>query len=333
MSPKLSIIMTAYNSEELIRRAITSVLNQTFSDLELLIVNDGSQDNTLEVVNSIQDDRIRLLDNVINSGTYFSRNLGMLHAKGDIIAFVDSDDLVSPNRFKRILDYMEQHKNILYVETHYVRFLEKSKELWFRNFKRGVGFAIIRRQVINELGYFVPVRAGGDTEYADRVNQFYGPEKSVLLLDHTYWASKRDNNLTSLIELDGPRRQQLLDYAKDVFHQKDNLYVAFPYEETLLEEFSKLKLFAGIESGREQNIKIVERQTGKRVAPDAEQLQLMLHFSEKCMEQFYTNYLDSEREWQRFFSKKRTQIKIAKLKHFTSESMKKMVFNVKHFFS
>jgi len=332
MSPKLSVIMTAYNSEELIRRAITSVLNQTFSDLELLIVNDGSEDNTVEVVHSIQDDRIRLLDNPTNSGTYFSRNIGMLHAKGEFIAFVDSDDLVSPNRFKRILDFLEQEKNILYVETHYVRFYENSKELWFRDFKRGVGFAVIRRQVINDLGYFVPVRAGGDTEYADRVNIFYGPEKSVLLLDHTYWASKRDNNLTSLIELDGPRRQQFIDYTNEVFHLKDNLYVAFPYEEVLLAEFSKLKLFAGIESGREENIKIIERRGGKRLAPDAEQLQMMLHFSEKCMEEYYTNYLESEREWQRFFSKKRNRIKIAKLKHFTSESMKKMVFSVKDLF-
>jgi len=65
MHPKLSIVMTAYNSGKLIKRAITSVLNQTFSDFEVLVVNDGSQDNTIEVVRSIPDARIRLFDKPI----------------------------------------------------------------------------------------------------------------------------------------------------------------------------------------------------------------------------------------------------------------------------
>lgn len=330
--PKLSIIMTAYNSEKLIKRAVTSVLNQTFSDLELLIVNDGSQDNTLAVVRSIEDSRIRLFDNPINSGTYFSRNVGMLHSKGEFIAFVDSDDLVSPNRFRRILDFMEKNTTVVGVETYYLRFFEKTKTLCFDKCKRGVGVVVIRRQVMNELGYFLPVRASGDMEYADRVKTFYGADKFVLLPDYTYWASQRDDNLTSLIDVIGPERMNLYDYFRKVFHLRADLYVAFPYEEALLTELSKLKLFAGVEVGREKNIKVIERKEGKRLAPDVEQLQLMLHFSEKCMEKFYTDYLDSEREWKRFFSKKRNQVKIVKLKHFTSTSMRKIVFRVKNLF-
>lgn len=325
--------MTAYNSGKLIKRAITSVLNQTFSDFEVLVVNDGSQDNTIEVVRSIPDARIRLFDNPTNSGTYFSRNIGMLHAKGDYIAFVDSDDLVSPNRFKRILDYMDQHKNIMHVETHYVRFLEKSKKLWYDEWKRGVGFAVIRRQVRHDIGYFMPVIASGDMEYADRIKAFYGTEKSILLPDYTYWASKRADNLTSTIDVNGPRRRTFLNYAKKVFHPRGNLYVAFPYEENVLAEFSKMELYAGIVPGRAQYIKIIEPEGDKRLDLDIDQLRFLLQLSEECMEGFYAQFLDSEREWQSFFSKKRQQMKLLKLQHFTTESIKKMGAKISNLFS
>ncbi|MFK7980698.1 MAG: hypothetical protein AB8G86_12005 [Saprospiraceae bacterium] len=72
---------------------------------------------------------------------------------------------------------------------------------------------MISRQVINDIGYFLPVRASGDMEYADRVKAFYGNEKSTLLLEYTYLSSKRANNLTSLIDVNGPKRQHFLAYA------------------------------------------------------------------------------------------------------------------------
>src|SRR4028119_546862 len=90
--PIISVIIPAYNAERTIKETIQSVLNQSFQDLELLIINDGSQDSTLDVVESIQDPRIRVFC-YLNAGSSASRNRGIGLAKGEYISFIDADDL------------------------------------------------------------------------------------------------------------------------------------------------------------------------------------------------------------------------------------------------
>ncbi len=314
MHPRLSIIMTAYNSEKFIRRAITSVLNQSFSNFELLLINDASQDATLEIMLSVRDARIRIFDNPINSGTYFSRNIGLFHSRGDCIAFVDSDDLISPNRFMRIMDIMTENRDIVHLETNYMRFYESTKKIWFREWTRGVGVAVIRRKVIQDIGYFMPVSVSGDLEYANRIREFYGKERFFYLPDFTYWASKRANSLTSLATNHIAAERELINYSKEVFYLKGNLYVAFPYEQELLEAFSRLEYFAGIELDREKKLRIIAPKIDEEIAPNMEQLALILDFSEQCMVQFYSNYVANEKELGSFFSKKRFRKKINRLK-------------------
>ena len=89
----VSIIMPAYNSEKFITEAIESVLNQKHTNWELIIINDGSTDNTINKVEQFtRDKRIRLL-NIENSGVSFARNLGIKTSKGKYISFLDSDDI------------------------------------------------------------------------------------------------------------------------------------------------------------------------------------------------------------------------------------------------
>jgi glycosyltransferase involved in cell wall biosynthesis len=75
MNPKISVIMPAYNAGKYIKDAIDSVVNQSFKDWELLVVNDASKDNTLEIIKSFTDPRIKLTNNEINLGSILSRNL------------------------------------------------------------------------------------------------------------------------------------------------------------------------------------------------------------------------------------------------------------------
>lgn len=91
-NPLVSIIMPTYNRRNIIKKAIDSVLNQTYTNFELLIIDDGSEDNTFEFLNSIKDNRIRILCNKRNHGSSFSRNKGLRNAKGDIIMYLDSDN-------------------------------------------------------------------------------------------------------------------------------------------------------------------------------------------------------------------------------------------------
>ena len=102
MNDLVSIIMPSYNTGCYIKNAIESVLSQTYSDWELLIVDDCSSDNTDEVVKVyLTDQRIKYIKNEKNSGAAVSRNCALREAKGRWIAFLDSDDIYAPNLFWR----------------------------------------------------------------------------------------------------------------------------------------------------------------------------------------------------------------------------------------
>ncbi len=108
--PIISIIMPVYNSSQYIREAIDSIRQQTFADFELIVVDDGSIDNSVSIVNSYDDKRIRLL---LNEHDFIgSLNLGVLEARGKYIARMDADDVMLADRLQKQVDYMEQHPEI-----------------------------------------------------------------------------------------------------------------------------------------------------------------------------------------------------------------------------
>ena len=102
----ISIIMAAYNAEKTIEQAINSVLSQTYTNFELLVVNDCSTDRTAELVKSIEakDSRVRLISNVKNSGVSYTRKHGLEEAKGDWIAILDSDDAWEPEKLEKQIE-------------------------------------------------------------------------------------------------------------------------------------------------------------------------------------------------------------------------------------
>ena len=99
----ISIITSSYNSEKTIARTIDSVLNQTHSDFELIIVNDCSTDKSLEIINSFKDERIKVINNDKNYGAGISRLNGIKSAEGDYITFLDSDDYYNPNSLELLV--------------------------------------------------------------------------------------------------------------------------------------------------------------------------------------------------------------------------------------
>ncbi len=107
-NPKVSIIIPTYNADQYLRQSLDSVVNQTFKDIEIIIINDCSTDNSLEIIKEYQqkDKRIFLVDLKQNEGISKARNVGIKFAKGNYIAFVDSDDYVEP-------DYIDYLYNIL----------------------------------------------------------------------------------------------------------------------------------------------------------------------------------------------------------------------------
>jgi glycosyltransferase involved in cell wall biosynthesis len=104
---KVSIIMTIFNGKKFLHEAIDSVLVQTLKDFELIIIDDGSTDSSLEIVKSYNDKRIKLLINEVNRGQSYSRNRGIKMASGEYIAVMDGDDIMYPNRLEKQVDYLK----------------------------------------------------------------------------------------------------------------------------------------------------------------------------------------------------------------------------------
>jgi len=102
----ISVIIPVYNSADSLHQCIDSILGQDYEDFELLLVNDGSVDHSLEIMNSFteKDQRVKVINKIKNSGVSDTRNTGVSHAKGKIICFIDSDDWIEKNYLQVFVD-------------------------------------------------------------------------------------------------------------------------------------------------------------------------------------------------------------------------------------
>lgn len=110
-SPQVSIVMSAFNAEAYVREAVTSLLDQSFHDFELIVINDGSEDDTGAILHSFQDVRIKVVDQP-NRGVGTSLNLGCDMARGEFIARLDADDVACPRRLELQASYLLENEGV-----------------------------------------------------------------------------------------------------------------------------------------------------------------------------------------------------------------------------
>ena len=110
---KVSVIIPTYNRGNLIIKSIKSVLNQTFKNLEVIVIDDGSSDNTEHLVNKITDKRLKYVKLSSNKGSSNARNIGIKNANGQFISFQDSDDIFYPNKIEKQLKNIINRNSIL----------------------------------------------------------------------------------------------------------------------------------------------------------------------------------------------------------------------------
>jgi glycosyltransferase involved in cell wall biosynthesis len=167
--PLISVVIPVYNGEKTIQKTIQSVLRQTLSDFELIVINDGSQDSTLEIVNSIEDSRITVFS-YPNAGLAASRNRGIYQASGEYISFIDADDLWTPDKLESQLKALQENPQaaVAYSWTNCIdEFCQFSRRgnyiiangyvyprLLLMDFLENGSNVLIRRQAFNEVGYF-----------------------------------------------------------------------------------------------------------------------------------------------------------------------------------
>ena len=137
-SPFFSVIIPTYNRENVIERCINSVLNQSFKDFEIIIVDNASSDGTINIINAIKDPRITLIINEKNYERCYSRNKGISHAKGEYLCLLDSDDFYLQNH----LDYLKRNidtdddKYEMYITNKLINneYNNENKESEFHNY-------------------------------------------------------------------------------------------------------------------------------------------------------------------------------------------------------
>ncbi|MGD9346182.1 MAG: glycosyltransferase [Candidatus Aminicenantes bacterium] len=167
--PRISVVIPVYNNERTIHETVDSVLNQTFSDFELLVVDDGSQDTTIDILNAIQDPRLKIFARS-HAGVSASRNYGIAHAHGDFIAFLDADDLWTPDKLEAQLKALEQNPQAA-VAYSWTDFIDESGDflhpglhttadgdvydkLLTLNFIESGSNFMVRREALDDVGGF-----------------------------------------------------------------------------------------------------------------------------------------------------------------------------------
>jgi len=110
--PKVTIIMPVYNAEKYIEKAINSILEQSYKNFELLIIDDCSRDNSMKIVNEFKDNRLRIIHNIENKGIAYSRNRGLVESKSEYIALMDNDDIAIVNRLEKQVYFLDKNSDI-----------------------------------------------------------------------------------------------------------------------------------------------------------------------------------------------------------------------------
>ena len=151
MNQKVSIIIPIYNVNEYLRRCLDTVINQTYRNIEIILINDGSTDNSLEIINEYKnkDNRIIVIDKK-NTGASDSRNIGMSIATGDYISFVDSDDWLEIEMISKMVEQMEKN-NVEAVRCNYYRNFDNDTQKIGFNYDDSIKNTELKNNKIIEL--------------------------------------------------------------------------------------------------------------------------------------------------------------------------------------
>lgn len=185
VEPKVSVIIPTRNRQDMLKRAIESVLGQTCQEFEIIVVSDASTDNTKEIVAAFADDRIRLFEHEEPKGASATRNTGIRHARGRFIAFLDDDDEWVPQKLEWQLPVIENSPPEVGLVYGWQEYFQDGKpftvgrptlkgDVFLETLDRqaigGCPTVIIKREVIEKVGYFdESLPRGNDGDFSRRV--------------------------------------------------------------------------------------------------------------------------------------------------------------------
>jgi len=185
--PLVSVVMTSFGPSEYIATAVRSILDQSYRNLELIIVDDGSSETDATRLLEFErlDPRVVVLLKVGNSGTYESKNLGIMQARGEYVALQDSDDWSHPDRIAKSVAFLEQREDIVGLTTDWLRISSDGQIV----IKAGgqithvccISFVFRRQPALDAIGAFDSVRIEADMEFIRRLRLVFGEHAVVRL--------------------------------------------------------------------------------------------------------------------------------------------------------
>jgi len=215
----VSVIIPNYNNEIFLKTVISKILGNTYSNIEIIIVDDKSTDNSINIINQFSNEKIRLYENKKNSGTYHCRNKGILMSKGRYILNVDGDDYIDSTYIENMVNGLKNcDKNV----WGYGRIFERvylNNNLNIISKKTASFYNILfKRKLFNYLGFFNNSRYGADAEFIFRAKIYKYPIKYDNLSNNIQYHANsiKNKNLTQLIKWD-TRKEYIKQAKKNVF--------------------------------------------------------------------------------------------------------------------
>ena len=185
---KVSVIVTTYNNSNTIIKSLDSILNQSYSNIEIIVVNDASTDDTCNklksyLVSNVDKNKVKVVNNKVNIGAYASRNIGLKYATGTLITFHDGDDISSYYRIEKQVVFTVKH-NLLMSFAKILRFTDVlyydvDTTTDFSNYadkciyKTGFVTMMFHKKLLKKIGNFKDIRFAGDNEYIERFIAYY----------------------------------------------------------------------------------------------------------------------------------------------------------------
>lgn len=248
MEPLISVVIPAYNREKTILRALNSVLRQTYSNIEVIVVDDGSTDSTVQLVSNCTDERVRLICLPSNQGANRARNTGISEAKGEYIAFQDSDDEWLADKLEKQMAYIFK-TSVKAVYCPYILYDEDKVSIVPGNYMNqdicekniaetlkkgnvvGTPTLIIQRELFSQIGMFdVDMKRLQDYEFVIRLVK---KEPLGYIKEPLVKAYRTEISITSSDYLILGAYAKILEKHSDFIDIRNALYTYLWYAETL----------------------------------------------------------------------------------------------------
>ena len=268
--PIISVIIPAYNTKHTILKTVASVQKQTFSDIEIIVINDGSTDETLEILQKIADQRLKVFS-YENGGLPVARNRGIYHATGEFISFVDADDLWLEDKLERQLALLQQHPEagVAYSWTSY--FIDGQEEAIFpyapvffagnvyekllvSNFIANGSNILVRSQAIKSVGEFEPtLKSCEDWDFYIRLAAKW---HFVVVHKHQILYRQSSNAMTSNVEVMEKEALKVVERAYQVaapeYQFLKSQSLAWVYQYCTQQYLKHSQDFRGVEQARQR---------------------------------------------------------------------------------